>query len=112
MGALRTIHVDWETGIVNNGTPNLRQFDHQSVVVVLDNYPKLDSYWLITKEYGEVELEGPSWLITNEYTQEARTFEIQFCARSNSRDIEVHSGICTIKILPSIEHTTEEVTHG
>ena len=112
MGALRTIRVDWETGSVKNGTSNLRQFDHQSVVVVLDDYPKLDSYWLITKEHGEVELDGPSWLITNEYTQEAQTLVFQFCAKSNSRDMEIHSGICKIQILPSLEHTTEEVTNG
>lgn len=113
MSNVRVIIADWETSnLKTDGLASIRQYDHQGTVVTMKNPPLLDSYWLLVEGHEEVELDGPSWLISNEYTQDAMPLVFQFCAKSNSKDMEIHSAIYTITVLPSIPHTTEEVTNG
>lgn len=113
MSNVRVITVDWEyNSLKTHGPMTIRQYDHKATVVVMKNPPLLDSYWLLVEGHEEVELDGPSWLISNDYTQEAAPLVFQFCAKSNSGDMEVHSAMYTLPVLPSIPHSTEEVTNG
>lgn len=113
MSNVRVITADWgSSNLKTNGPASIRQYDHQGTVVVMKNPPLLDSYWLLVEGHEEVELDGTSWLISNDYTQDAKQLKFQFCAKSNSKDMEIHSAIYMITVLPSIPHTIEEVTNG
>lgn len=116
MSDLRTIHVDWYNRSVrtDSGSQLAYQYDHLSNLVIFDNAPKLENYYLIVEmketEDGEIttfdpiQLGGPFWLIPNYYTQLPQDISYQVCCRTESGDFEKHSAQFTGRILPSKDH--------
>lgn len=116
MSELRTIHIDWYNGSVRStGGPQLAyQYDHLSNLVIFDNAPRLENYYLIVEmketEDGPVrtlepiQLAGSFWLIPNSYTQLAQNISYQVCCKTPSGDFERHSAQFVGVILPSKNH--------
>lgn len=119
MSNLRTIHADWYNRSVrtDSGSQLAYQYDHLSNLVVFDNAPKLENYYLIVEmketEDGEVktmepiQLGGSFWLIPNLYTQLPQTILFQVCCKTESGDFENHSAHFSGAILPSKNHDGE-----
>lgn len=111
--------MDWYNRSVrtDSGSQLAYQYDHLSNLVVFDNAPKLENYYLIVAmretEDGEVktmepiQLGGSFWLIPNLYTQIPQTISFQVCCKTESGDFENHSAQFSGVILPSKNHDGE-----
>ena len=117
MDNVRVLHYDWHTGksaFNSAGVHLARQYDHLSNLVVLDDAPRLQNYYLIVTmkevEDGEmrtlepIQLTGSFWLIPNVYTQLAQEISFQLCCKTENGDFESHSAEIHGRILPSKEH--------
>ena len=119
MGNVRVLYADWYSGVLrtaSGGVHLARQYDHLSTMVVFENAPALDNYYLIVKMKetadGEVKtmepikLAGTFWLVPNTYTQLSQYIEYQVCCKldTDSDDYENHSVWFKSMIVPSMSH--------
>lgn len=116
MNNVRTIYLDWYNGSfrATGGSQLAYQYDHLSNLVIFENAPKLDNYYLIVEmketEDGDkrtleaIQLAGPWWLVPNYYTQFAQNITFQICCKTADGDFEQHSAQFTGTVLPSQRH--------
>lgn len=120
MPDLRTTYMDWFSGrprFDSAGPQVAYQYDHLSNIVIFENAPKLDNYYLIVsmketadgpvKTLAPIQLAGSFWLIPNTYTQLPQTISFQVCCRTPSGNFEKHSAQFLGEILPSKDHDGE-----
>lgn len=116
MSELRTIHIGWYNGSIRTtgGSQLAYQYDHLSNLVIFDDAPRLDNYYLIVemkeaedgpvKTLEPIQLGGSFWLVPNSYTQLAQNISFQVCCKTPSGDFERHSAQFVGVILPSKNH--------
>lgn len=122
MSNVRTVYLDWNGGVIKcEGGPQLaRQYDHLSNLVIFQNAPPLENYYLIVKmrateddfaphEMEPIQLAGPYWLVPNVYTQLAQPVIFQVCCKTESGDFEHHSAKYTLNVIESLGHDGSEL---